>query len=102
MIRNNEIRGYLLISAAFTVSADVAATLPYPVEFQIRDGVFAALFSDRDLDIFQLDKLNIEKTKNEIRQRINNDFPELVGDIKLVSLDFMTKDEIRDMQMRRY
>lgn len=102
MIRNNEIRGYLLISAAFTLSSDVVSNLPFPVDFQIRDGVYEALFSDRDLDIFQLDKLDIEKTKEEIRQRINRKYPDLVEGIKLISLDFMTKDEIRDMQMRRY
>lgn len=102
IIRNNEIRGYLLISAAFTLSSDVAESLPFPVEYQIRDGVFEALFSDRDLDIFQLDKLDIEKTKNEIKNRINAKYPDLVDDIKLRSFDFMTKNEIRDMQMRRY
>lgn len=102
IIRNNEIRGYLLISAAFTLSSDVVGKLPFPVDYQIRDGVFEALFSDREFDIFQLDKLDIEKTKNEMKQRINGKYPDLVEDIKLRMLDFMTKDEVRDMQMRRY
>lgn len=102
VIRNNQIRGYLLVSALFTVSKDVAAQLPFPLEYQIRDAVFETLFSDREMDIFQLDKIDMAKIRENIKARANTGYPSLVEDIKFQYFDFMTKNEVRDMQMRRY
>ncbi|MCG6859108.1 MAG: hypothetical protein LJE67_13705 [Salaquimonas sp.] len=102
IIRNNEIRGYILIEAVFAINPDVSAKLPFPVEYQIRDAVYEALFSDRELDIFQLDKLDTRLEKEKIRKTANAKYPDLVGDIKLQYFDFMSKDEVRDMKMRRF
>lgn len=102
IIRNNEIRGYVLIEAVFSINPDVSSKLPFPVEYQIRDAVYEALFTDRELDIFQLDKLDTRLEKEKIRQTANAKYPDLVGDIKLQYFDFMSKDEVRDMKMRRF
>ena len=102
IIRNNEIRGYILIEAVFSINPDVAGKLPFPVEYQIRDAVYETLFSDREIDIFQLDKLDTRREKEKIRQTANAQYPDLVGDIKLQYFDFMSKDEVRDMKMRRF
>lgn len=102
VIRNNQIRGYILVSAVFTVSKDVSAGLPFPIEYQIRDALFETLFSDREMDIFQLDKIDMGKIRQSIKAKANSSYPNLVEDIKFQYFDFMTKNEVRDMQMRRY
>ena len=102
IIRNNEVRGYILIEAVFTINPEVASKLPFPVEYQIRDAVYETLFSDREIDIFQLDKLDTGREKEKIRETANAKFPELVGDIKIQYFDFLSKDEVRDMKMRRF
>ncbi len=102
IIRSNEIRGYILIEAVFAINPDVSSKLPFPVEYQIRDAVYETLFSDREIDIFQLDKLDTRRQKEKIRETANAKYPELVGDIKIQYFDFMSKDEVRDMKMRRF
>ena len=56
VVRDGEIRGYIIMSALFTVVSKNAAKLPYPLDFQINDALLETFFADREIDVFQLER----------------------------------------------
>lgn len=101
IVRDNEIRGYVVLDAVFSIVPQNVSALSVPLEYHIQDGMLETMFADREIDIFQIEKADLGTLKKRIMANINRD-RDLVREIRFKSFDYLSKNEIRDMKMRRY
>lgn len=102
VIRENEVRGYLIMEPVAVVNKAEAASLSLPIEYIVTDRIIGAVHQNSDIDIFRLDRFDLKGFQDDITLAINTELGrELVHEILIQRIDFITRDEIRDMQLRR-
>jgi hypothetical protein len=98
MVRDREIRGYLLLNVGVGVDATKKPKSKIPVDVVARDAIIATIYNNPDIDVFQLDKLDLEKLKSDILARINLDAKEgeqIAMDLYLHEIHFIPIEDIR-------
>ncbi len=102
VIRENEVRGYLILEAVFTIKQSDIPRLSVPVEFLLRDLIIGSVHNNPDIDIFRLEKFNLKKFQTQMLADINLKMGEkTIHDILIQKIDFISKDDVRDKQLRR-
>ncbi len=102
MIRHNEIRGYAIVEVGFTIDPQLQARTSVPIEQLLRSYVFSSLYTNKSIDIFRLETVDLDEIVASIKERVSEDYgTELVSNILIQSMEFMSKSEIRDYHLRR-
>ena len=102
VIRENEVRGYIIVEAVFTIKQSDLPRLSVPMKYLLRDLIIESVHNNPDIDIFRLAKFDLGKFQDQLRTDINVKMgEETVHDILIQKINFISKDDVRDKQLRR-
>ena len=102
MIRNNEIGGYLLLEPIVITNSDVISQLTIPLNIIARDVIIGIVHANDDIDIHRLEKFNLDDFRKRVVKLINTRIGKpVVDDVLIQSIDFINKEDVRDLQLRR-
>jgi hypothetical protein len=102
VLHEGQVRGYFLTRLVYTVEPEKMAKLSVPAEALIVDQVYSYVYGNPDLDFINHDTLDLDIFRAGIRSKINEKVGEdLIHDVLVEQVDFLSKDEIRDNTIRR-
>jgi len=102
VVRDSLIGGYFLTKLVYTVDPLVMAKLSIPADSLIIDEVYSYLFSSPQVDFTRTTELDLDAFRGGVRDAINKRVGEqLVHDVVIEQIDYLSKDEIRDNALRR-
>lgn len=102
IVRGSTVQGYLILDSAYSVDKVEASTLSVPIEYILRDIINGSIYGNSDIDINRLERFDLEKFQKTVVDDINTKLgKKVVHNVMVQRLDFMTKEEIRDKQLRR-
>lgn len=103
LIRDSAVQGYFLARLVYTVDPKELKKLKVPAEALITDVVYSYVYSSPRLDFAKTKTLDLDAFRNDIRSRINAEVKQdLVRDVLVEQVDYLTKDEIRDNAVQRH
>jgi hypothetical protein len=102
LIRNSAVEGYLLTKLVYTVEPEELKKLSIPAEALITDQVYSYLYMNPQIDFTKDSTLDVDAFRKNIRDSINARVgEELVHEVLIDQVDFLSKDEIRNNAIRR-
>jgi hypothetical protein len=102
VLTDKGIVGYILARLVFTGEPEKLRKLSVPAETLFSDQLYTYLFANPALDFTQVKTLDLDALRNGIRDSINKRIGEdLINDVMVQQIDFLSKDEIRDNAMTR-
>lgn len=102
VLYEGHINGYFLTRLVYTVEPEKAAMLSVPAEALIVDQVYSYIYGNPELDFINHETLDLDAFRAGIRSKINEKVgEELVHEVLIEQVDFLSKDEIRDNTIRR-
>ena len=98
VMRNSVMRGYLLVDLGIASEAEIAGEQRQLVEIAVRNAAIRSIYADDKLDIFQLDKLDIDKMQGAILSAVKQD--EIVDSSSIArvyvkSINYLPIDSLR-------
>ncbi|MEQ1954245.1 hypothetical protein [Mesorhizobium sp. CN2-181] len=102
MIRDSKVEGYFLARLVYTVDPSELRKLTVPADALITDVVYSYIYSMAALDFSKTPALDLDAFRKGIRDGINKRVKQdLVEDVLVEQVDYLTKDEIRDNAVKR-
>jgi hypothetical protein len=102
LIRNSAVEGYLLTKLVYTVEPEELKKLSIPAEALITDQVYSYLYMNPQIDFTKDSTLDVDAFRKNIRDSINARVGEnLVHEVLIDQVDFLSKDDIRNNSIRR-
>lgn len=102
VIVDSQVTGYVIAQLSFLFDPDKAKRLPIPLEIFVAGETYAFLYDRRGQDALKRNASHLGKAMDELRSTINARYSiDAVRAIEVKQLDFLTKDEIRNMQLRK-
>jgi hypothetical protein len=102
VLHNHEISGYFLARFVYTIDPKEAAKLSVPATTLIIDEAYSYLFRSPQIDFTRVESLDIDAFRTSIRDAINKRIgQDMIHDVLIEQVDFLTKAEIRDNSLRR-
>ena len=102
VLTDKGIVGYLLTRIVFTGEPDRLRKLSVPAETLFSDELYTYLFANPTIDFTEVKTLDLDALRNGIRDAVNKRIGEdLIQDVMVEQIDFLSKDEIRDNAMTR-
>jgi hypothetical protein len=102
LIRGGEVVGYFLSRLVYTVNPEEMKKLTVPAEALITDVVYSYVYSSPEVDFSRTDRLDLDAFRTKLRETINARVKQdLVQDILVEQVDYLTKAEIRDNAVKR-
>jgi hypothetical protein len=102
LIRDSKIDGYFLTKLVYTVEPEQIKKLSIPAEALITDQVYSYLYSNPQIDFTKKETIDLDAFRIAIRDTINARVgAELVHEVLIDQVNFLSKDEIRDNAIRR-
>lgn len=102
MVRNASVQGYFLTRLVYTVEPAEAAKLSVPASALMADQVYSYLYSNPAIDFTKTASLDLDAFRKNIRESINGRIgADIVKDVLVDQINFLSKDEIRDNALRR-
>ena len=81
---------------------DQSKDLNIPIEYYARDVIISTVHKDESIDIYRLDKFNYDEFQGKLVANLNDNIGEpIVHNVLIQSIDFITKEDVRDLQLRR-
>ena len=101
IIRNNDLQGYVILDVSFTIESVKKAKLSVPAELILRDAVNNSVFGNNEIDINNLENFDFTKFKTRMMNEITDKFgKDLIHDVLIERIDFISGDSIRDKKLR--
>ncbi|TIS57220.1 hypothetical protein [Mesorhizobium sp.] len=101
LIHDARIDGYFLTKLVYTVEPEQIKKLSIPAEALITDQVYSYLYSNPQIDFTEKETIDLDAFRAAIRDTINTRVgADLVHEVLIDQVNFLTKDEIRDNAMR--
>jgi len=101
VIADSQVTGYVIAQLDFVIDPTKSKMIPMPIEVFISGETYAFLYDRRGQDL-KRKVSRLGKTMDDLRNSINARYNvEVVRAIEIRQLDFLTKDEIRDIKMRK-
>jgi hypothetical protein len=101
-VRNARVDGYFLTKLVFTAEPAELKKLSIPPTVIITDQVYSYLYSNPQLDFSDKTTLDLDAFRASLRDSINARVgTDLVKEVLVDQIDFLTKDDIRDNAKRR-
>lgn len=102
LIRDSAVKGYFLTKLVYTVEPAEMAKLSVPASALMTDEVYTYLYSNPQVDFTKAASIDLDAFRKDIRDRINARIgAEIVHDVLIDQVNFLTKDEIRDNAIKR-
>jgi len=102
MVKDATIQGYFLTKLVYTVDPAEMAKLSVPASALMTDQVYSYLYSNPQTDFTNTADLDLDAFRNNIRDTINKRIgADIVHDVLIDQVNFLSKDEIRDNAVRR-
>lgn len=102
LIHEGAVSGYFLARLVYTVDPKEMKKLTVPADSIITDVVYSYVYSDPKLDFTKVANLDLDAFRNGVRESINARVKQdLVKDVLVEQIDYLTKDEIRDAALQR-
>ena len=102
VLRHGGIVGYFLTRLVYTVDPAEIKKLSVPAPTLINDQVYTYLFTNPSIDFSETDALDLDAFRNGLRDSVNKRIgKDLIHDIMVEQIDFLSKQEIRDNALRR-
>jgi hypothetical protein len=96
------IEGYFLARLVYTADPQELKKLTVPAESLITDQVYSYLYANPEIDFSKRADLDLDAFKNGIRDSINSRIgQEIIHDVIVEQIDFLTREETRDRSVRR-
>jgi len=93
--------GYFLARLVYTVQPDEMKSLSIPAGPIISDEVYSYLYANPEIDFSKKDTLDLDAFRNSLRDGVNARLgTDLLHDVMVEQIDFLTKQDIRDNTMR--
>ncbi|THF57901.1 hypothetical protein [Ollibium composti] len=102
MVKDATIQGYFLTKLVYTVDPAEMAKLSVPASALMTDQVYSYLYSNPQTDFTNTADLDLDAFRNNIRDTLNKRIgADIVHDVLIDQVNFLSKDEIRDNAVRR-
>jgi hypothetical protein len=102
LIRDSAIKGYFLTKLVYTVEPAEMAKLSVPASALMTDQVYSYLYSNPQIDFSKAESIDIDAFRKNIRDSINARVgAEIVHEVLIDQVNFLSKDEIRDNAIKR-
>jgi hypothetical protein len=102
VLTDDGIVGYFLAKLVYTVEPEKLKKLSAPADTLLADELYTYLFSNPNINFTEVKTLDIEAFRNSVREAINKRVgDELVHDVMIEQIDFLSKEEIRNNSMQR-
>lgn len=102
LIRNSVVEGYFLTNLVYTVEPAQIKKLSIPAPALITDQVYSYLYQNPPIDFTNPETLDIDAFRKNIRDTINARVgEELIHEVLIDQINFLSKDEIRNNTIRR-
>ena len=102
VLKHGGVVGYFLTRLVYTVDPHEIKKLSVPAPTLINDQVYTYLFTNPNIDFSETDSLDLDTFRNGLRDSINKRIgKDLIHDIMIEQIDFLSKQEIRDNALRR-
>lgn len=102
VLNEGKIDGYFLTRLVYTIEPAMLARLSVPLEALLIDETYSFVFGNPGLDFVRKDSIDLDAYRTGLRDRINARVgAELIHEVMVEQVDFMSKDEIRDNAIRR-
>jgi len=102
LIRGGEVAGYFLSRLVYTVRPEEMKKLTVPAGAVITDSVYSYIYSSPEIDFSRTDRLDLDAFRTHMRDAINARVKhDLVQDVLIEQVDYLTKAEIRDNAIKR-
>lgn len=102
LIRDSAVKGYFLTKLVYTVEPAEMAKLSVPASALMTDEVYSYLYSNPQIDFSKAASIDLDAFRKNIRDHINARIgAEIVHEVLIDQVNFLTKDEIRDNAIKR-
>ena len=102
VMKSGGVEGYFLTRLVYTVEPDELKKLSVPADSLFSDEVYTYVFGNTKLDFGDVRTLDIDQMRKNLRDKINARVgKELIHDVMIDQIDFLSKKEIRDNAVRR-
>lgn len=102
LIRDSKIGGYFLAKLVYTVEPEQIKKLSIPAEALITDQVYSYLYANPQIDFTKKATIDLDAFRAAIRDTVNTRVgANLVHEVLVDQVNFLSKDEIRDNWLRR-
>lgn len=102
VMKDGQVTGYFLTRLVYAVEPQKLAKLSVPADALIVDQVYSYVYGNPDLDFAERETLDLNEFRTGIRKKINEKVGEdLVHEVLVEQVDFLSKEEIRDNTIRR-
>ena len=102
LIRDGEVQGYFLSRLVYTVNPVEMKKLTVPAQAVITDAVYSYVYSSPEVDFTRTDRLDLDAFRTNMRDTINSRVQhDLVKDVLIEQVEYLTKAEIRDNAVKR-
>ncbi|MEM8649724.1 MAG: hypothetical protein AAGF54_04280 [Pseudomonadota bacterium] len=96
LIRDNTVKGYILIEASFSVDSDKKKKLSVPIELIAQNAINSSILNDKKIDIERLDEFNIDEFQNRLKSYVNKKLDKMVvHDVLIQRIDFIKSNNVR-------
>lgn len=102
LIRDSSVKGYFLTKLVYTVEPAEMAKLSVPATALMTDQVYSYLYANPQIDFTKTSTIDLDAFRKNIRDSINARVgANIVQDVLVDQMNFLTKDEIRDNAIKR-
>lgn len=102
VLKQGGVVGYFLTRLVYTVEPEKMKKLTVPADVLFSDELYSYLFANPAIDFTDSSALDIDALRNGVRERINARIgEELIHDVMIDQIDFLSKEEIRNNSVRR-
>jgi hypothetical protein len=102
VLKQGGVVGYFLAQLVYTVEPERAKKLSVPAETLFSDELYTYLFANPGIDFTETKKLDLDQFRNGVREAINKRLgEELIHDVMIEQVDYLSKEEIRNNMLRR-
>jgi len=102
VMSNGRIDGYFLTRLVYTADPKNIARLSVPAEALLTDEVYSYVYGNPTLDFANHETLDLDQFRAGLRDSINKRVDvDLIQEILIEQVDFLSKEEIRDNTIRR-
>jgi hypothetical protein len=102
VLKDGAVGGYFLARLSYTADPDILGILTVPPETMLTDQIYTYLFANPQIDWAHKKSIDLEVFKKGIRDAVNKKLgKELIHDVLIEQVDYLSKAEIRDNAFRR-
>ncbi len=102
LIRNSVVEGYFLTNLVYTVDPAQIKKLSIPAPALITDQIYSYIYRNPPIDFTEPSKLDIDAFRKNIRDTVNERVgEELIHEVLVEQINFLSKEEIRTNNIRR-